>query len=509
MKIRNALISMYDKEGLDPLLEALNRHNVNIYASSGTAEFINNAGYNAMSTESITGISQILGGRVKTISTELFAGILAKESDSTEGIPVVFDLLVVDLYPFEETLKNTDNHSEIIEKIDIGGISLIRAGAKNYSRVAVLSSKSQYSNVIEEMDFLHGEVSIKTSKILAREAFALSSEYDSTISSYLSGAKGRNPSEPQSGEIIRMEKIRDLRYGENPHQNASLFRISDADVSISDFNILHGKAMSYNNYMDGDAAMNMAAGFREPACAIVKHANPCGIGTYETIAEAYELAHMSDPMSAYGSIVALNRPCDRQTAELVNQNFVEIIIAPSFEDGAVGILKSKKNIRILEGAYSNAPENNYRYIRGSMLIQERDNQPDNEFRFDTVSKRQPTEKEFEAMKFAWQAVRYVKSNGIVIANSHRTMGIGAGQMSRVDAVDIAIKKGGGSTAYTGGAALASDGFFPFADSIEKAYNAGIYAVIEPGGSRRDMEIIKACDERDMALVFTGRRHFLH
>ncbi|MFO8062634.1 MAG: bifunctional phosphoribosylaminoimidazolecarboxamide formyltransferase/IMP cyclohydrolase [bacterium] len=509
MNINNALISVYNKDGLEPLLEALERHNVNIYASSGTAQYINNAGYTARSTESITGISRMLGGRIKTINTELFAGILARESDSTEDIPVVFDMVIVDLYPFEETLNNTDNHNEIIEKIDIGGISLIRAAAKNYKRVAVLSSKDRYSDVIEEMDFLHGELSLKTSKILAREAFALSSEYDSVISLYLSGAGEKSSTDQSRTESIQMEKIRDLRYGENPHQNASIFRISDADISIADFNILHGKEMSYNNYMDGDAAMNIAAGFSEPACAIVKHANPCGIGTYETIAEAYELAHMSDPMSAYGSIVAINRPCDIQTAELINQNFVEIIIAPSFEEGAVDILTSKKNIRILEGAYSNAPEMNYRYITGSMLLQERDNQPDNEFHFDTVSKRRPTEKEFEAMKFAWQAVRYVKSNAIVIASSHRTMGIGAGQMSRVDAVDIAIRKGGGSTAYTGGSALASDGFFPFADSIEKAYNAGIYAIIEPGGSRRDMEIIKACDERDMALVFTGRRHFLH
>lgn len=507
MKIENVLISMFDKNGIDPLLEIFSNKGITVYATTSTAEYIENAGYTVKRTEEITGISSMLGGRVKTLNQDLFAGILARrDADDTGKIPVMFDMIIVDLYPFEKTVENTENESDIIEKIDIGGVSLIRAAAKNYRYVAVLSDKKQYENAAVLLKGENSDIDEMQRRKWANEAFASTMAYDCAINDYLRNT-GNYDFEGYRG--IMLNKGKHLRYGENPHQEARVYSIKGEKNSLVDFEQLHGKAMSYNNYYDTDAAINMVTLFDKPAVSIVKHANPCGMGTADTIEEAYELAHMTDPKSAYGSIVALNKECNAAVAELINSTFVEIVVAPEYDEQSIAILKRKKNIRILKGMYTDEHALTYKHINGGMLVQVKDNQQDSNALFDIVSKRQPTSKELEAMRFAFNVVRYIKSNGIVIATTQRTLGIGAGQMSRVDAVELAIKKGGSLAPYTGGAALASDGFFPFADSIEKAYKAGIYAIVEPGGSKRDMDVIRACDEYDMALVFTGRRHFLH
>lgn len=507
MKLKNVLISMFNKEGIENLLKIFSLNEVTIYATESTADYIQNKGYAVKRTEEITGISSMLCGRVKTLNQDLFAGILARRGiDNTDKIPVLFDMVIVDLYPFEETAQSTADENEILEKIDIGGVSLIRAAAKNYKYTAVLCRKEQYEEAEDILGKRNCSTDEKQRKKWANRAFAYTMEYDSAINDYL---RNTADSDEDNSRAVILNRGIPLRYGENPHQKAKIYSIKGENSGLMSFKQLHGKAMSYNNYCDTDAALNMISLFDKPAVSIVKHANPCGMAVGSTIEEAYEMAHMTDPKSAYGSIVALNRKCCRNTAQLINSTFVEIVTAPEFDEDALEILTRKKNIRILQGIYGNEHALTYKHINGGMLVQVMDNQRDNEIHYDIVSKRRPTEKEMEAMQFAFSVVRYVKSNGIVIATTQRTLGIGAGQMSRIDAVDIAIRKGGSLAAYTGGAAMASDGFFPFSDSIKKAYKAGIYAVIEPGGSKRDMDIIKACNENDMALVFTGRRHFLH
>ncbi len=505
MKIENVLISLFNKEGIEELIKVLKEHNINIYATTSTKKYIEEKGFdNIKSTEEITGISSILGGRVKTLNTDLFAGILARKGvDSTTDIPVLFDMVIVDLYPFEETYKNTKDENTLIEKIDIGGITLIRAAAKNYQYVVPVVYKDDYKTIINQLNENNGEIEEDISRKLAEKAFLRVLEYDSEIHKFFSYMNYSN-----NAKIIVIKKEDDLRYGENPHQKASVYKINNMK-SIIDFEVLHGKAMSYNNYMDIDAALNIAYSFEEPAAAIIKHTNPCGVGSADTIEEAYELAHLSDPKSAFGGIVALNRKCNLETALLIHSTFIEVVASPDYDEDALQLLMKKKNIRLLKGKYSMEFEDEYRYIQGGFLVQKKDNRFDREEDFEIVSYRPPTERERKAMMFAWRVARNVKSNGIVIATENRTLGIGAGQMSRIDAVDIAIKKSGGMAGYTGGSALASDGFFPFRDSIDAAYKAGIYAIIEPGGSRRDSEVIDACNEYDMALIFTHIRHFKH
>ncbi len=507
MIIKNALISLYNKNGIEVIMEALKQFNVTVYATESTEKYLSRIGYNVKKTEEITGISSLLGGRVKTLNEKLFSGILSYRNEmDKDSIPVLFDLVVSDLYPFADTVKTTCDHDEIIEKIDIGGVSLIRAAAKNHKYVGIICRKDQYNDAAKHIIMNKGSITDDMKREWAGEAFAFTMAYDSEINDYFRNTNANE--EKKSRAIILNESIK-LRYGENPHQEAKIYRISNSDESIMDFAIHHGKAMSYNNFYDLDAALNIISLYNEPAVTIVKHANPCGIGTGETINEAYELAYMSDPMSSFGGIVAMNRECNEETAEMINSSFIEIVCASSYEENAIKILSRKKNIRIIEGNYKNSNNMNYKHLNGSMLVQVKDNMNDNENIFSVISKRQPSEREWKAMKFAWRAVRYIKSNAIVITSDQRTLGIGAGQMSRVDAVDIAIKKCGVISSYTGGTALASDGFFPFRDSIDKASKAGITAIIEPGGSKNDLEIIQACDEYNMALVFTGKRHFLH
>ncbi|MGE3063568.1 MAG: bifunctional phosphoribosylaminoimidazolecarboxamide formyltransferase/IMP cyclohydrolase [bacterium] len=515
MKIRTVLLSLYNKDNIEILLEPLKKNSAILYATTSTAEHIRKIGYEVHTTEEITGISSMLDGRVKTLNTKLFAGILArKNSDSLEGIDVLFDMVVVDLYPFEEAFKSMkDAYAEedkMIEKIDIGGISLIRAGAKNYAEVSVISDMEDYKRVAAELTENDCEMSLETNRYLAYKAFNKTVSYDSAISRYFSMITGQTEMPKQINIILKRES--ELRYGENPHQRGSLYSIHPESLrrtGLHDLKVFNGKEMSFNNYLDLEAALNIVGIFKDPTAAIIKHNNPCGVGTSDVISEAYEYAYLSDPKSAYGGIVALNRTCDGETAAMMKNLFLEVIYAPDFTDEAKETLMKKKKLRLVAGNYSTHRELDFRNLSCSMLAQDKDSLFDGENLFQLVTEKEPTEKERKAMLFSWNVARNVKSNGIVIATPNRTFGIGGGQTSRVDAVDIAIKKAGGMSAYTGGSAVASDGFFPFRDSIDAIYKAGIYAVIQPGGSVNDKEVIEACNEYQIAMVFTNKRHFKH
>uniref|UniRef100_A0A7C3J6P8 Bifunctional purine biosynthesis protein PurH n=1 Tax=candidate division WOR-3 bacterium TaxID=2052148 RepID=A0A7C3J6P8_UNCW3 len=513
MKIKNALISLYKKDGIEELLEILKKYSVNIYATSSTAKYIKECGYDVHQTEEITGISELLGGRVKTLNTDLFAGILArKDKDDTSKIKVLFDLVVVDLYPFEEYFKNSKNPKEdldeLIEKIDIGGVSLIRAAAKNYKYVGIIVDKNDYKTIAKHIDENDGEIADYTLSLLAQKAFNRVVEYDSTIFKFFSIINENESMLPNNLNLI-LKKKSDLRYGENPHQKGSLYVVSGSRNSLADLKVIQGKEMSFNNYLDLDAAINITLSFEQPACSIIKHCNPCGVGVGDTISDAFQFAHISDPKSAFGGIIALNRECDEETAEMISPLFMEVIYAPSFSENSLKILSKKKNLRIVEGDVEINKEVELRSLSGCYLAQNKDNIQDNTSFFQVVTEKQPTEKEWAAIYFGWKVVRFVKSNAIVVATPNRTMGICGGQTSRVDAVEIALKKAGGMAAYTGGSALASDGFFPFRDSIDIIAKEGIYAIVQPGGSIKDKEVIEACNEHGISMVFTNVRHFKH
>jgi len=515
MKIKTVLLSLSDKSGIEILLERLKCFNVIFYATTSTAEHIKGMGYEVHLTEEITGISSMLDGRIKTLNTKLFAGILArKDKDNLQGIDVIFDMVIVDLYPFEISFKETKDPyqevSKLIEKIDIGGISLIRAAAKNYNYVTVITDKGDYNIIADELSENNCEISEDTNRLLALKAFNRTVSYDSAISEFFSMITNQSEMPKQINLILKKEF--ELRYGENPHQKGamySLFPKSLRNMGIHNLDVFHGKEMSYNNYLDLESAMNIVGQFSDPTAAIVKHNNPCGVGTSSSISEAYEYAYMSDPKSAFGGIVALNKKCDFDTAELLKTLFLEVIFAPEFDEESVNILTKKKNLRLVKGNLLINHGLEFKNVNNSMLVQDKDNVIDRENIIQIVTEKHPSDKELKAMMFAWNIVRNVKSNGIVIATSNRTYGIGAGQTSRVDAVDIAIKKAGGSSKYTGGSAIASDGFFPFRDSIDAIYNVGIYAIVQPGGSVNDKEVIDACNEYQIAMAFTNKRHFKH
>ncbi|MEO0281822.1 MAG: bifunctional phosphoribosylaminoimidazolecarboxamide formyltransferase/IMP cyclohydrolase [candidate division WOR-3 bacterium] len=513
MKIKNALISLYNKDGIENLLDTLKKYSVKIYATSSTAKYIKTLGYDVSETEEITGISELLGGRVKTLNTDLFAGILARrDKDDISKVKVLFDLVVVDLYPFEENFKNSKNPVEdlenLIEKIDIGGVSLIRAAAKNYKFVGVIVDKNDYKNIAEHIEKNNGSITESTLSLLAQKAFNRVVEYDSTIFKFFSIINQNESMLPNNLNLI-LKKKSDLRYGENPHQKGSLYVVSGSNRTLADLRVIQGKEMSFNNYLDLDAAINISLSFEQPACSIIKHCNPCGVGIGETISDAFQYAHISDPKSAFGGIIALNKECDEETAEMISPLFMEVLYAPSFSGNSLKILSKKKNLRIVEGEIDIKKEIELRSLTGCYLVQNKDNIQDNSSLFQVVTEKRPTEKEWAAIYFGWKVVRFVKSNAIVVATPNRTMGISGGQTSRVDAVEIALKKAGGMAAYTGGSALASDGFFPFRDSIDLIAKEGIYAIVQPGGSIKDQEVIEACNEYGISMVFTNVRHFKH
>lgn len=502
-KINSALISVYHKEGLEIIVRTLEKHNVKIYSTGGTWEFINNLGIDAIKVEDITGYPSIFDGRVKTLHPKVFGGILFIRDNETHqnevetyAIPS-FDLVIVDLYPFEETVKNSTDEAELIEKIDIGGISLIRAAAKNFNDVLVVSNRSQYQELYSLLEENACYSSLENRKKFALESFGISSAYDTAIFNWFDN---NNYSEFKVSE--KTSTI--LRYGENPHQKAKYF----GDLSAM-FEQLHGKEISYNNILDIDAAVNLISEFEETTCAILKHNNACGIASRPTLSDAWDAALEADPVSAFGGIIITNQIVDQLTAEKINKIFFEIIIAPDYTKTALEILKQKKNRIILIQKHRELKEKTYRSVLNGVLVQDRDAKIETEDDFNFITNLRPNEAQIADLLFANKVVKNTKSNAIVLVKNQQLLASGTGQTSRVDALKQAITKARSFDFDLQGAVMASDAFFPFSDSVEIAHEAGINAVIQPGGSIRDDETIEFCNKNNIAMVFTGIRHFKH
>ena len=521
IRVRRALISVSDKTGVADFAKSLAGLGVEILSTGGTAAALREAGLEVTDVSEFTGQEEILGGRVKTLHPRLHAALLARRDEpehmatlEREGIEPI-DLVCVNLYPFEEAVAGHEVPAEVaIENIDIGGPTMIRAAAKNHEGVAVVVKPESYDAVCAELEETGGEVSASTRHWLANEAFAQTARYDAAISRWFSAEYEEFPEHL----AIAYEKVLDLSYGENPHQRAALY--SEAGIRshvLSRVSKLHGRALSFNNVLDLDSARRLVEDFEEPACVIVKHNNPCGVAVGDDALQAYEKALACDPVSAYGGVIALNRPIGVPLAEALHENFVEVLIAPGYEDGALDVLQQKEAIRILCGEERRAPdpvERDAKRVLGGLLIQDRDGDPEPRELMEVVTKTQPREEQWRDMLFAWTVVRHVRSNAIVIAKDGATLGIGAGQMSRVDSVRLAVEKcrdarGDEAGALLAGSAVASDAFFPFADGPQAAIEAGATSVIEPGGSKRDAEVIEACDAAGVAMVFTKHRHFRH
>jgi phosphoribosylaminoimidazolecarboxamide formyltransferase/IMP cyclohydrolase len=515
-KIKNALVSVYNKEGIVDFFSSLCDFGIKIVATSGTARILLENDVKVDKVEDIFNISELLDGRVKTLHPDIFASILEDRSKETHISQLKelnlepIDLVVVNLYPFQDGLQKGEKEEDLIELIDIGGVSLLRAAAKNYKYCIPIFSPSQYNEFIDEIKRNNGEVTIEYRKKQAMETFKNTFKYDQIISKYFRG----EIKEEEFPEIFAFDynKVLDLRYGENPHQKSALYSESSNKKSIINSEVLSGKAMSYNNWMDADTAVSVVSEFEKSCVSIVKHAAPCGVGVGDNIYDAFNRAYITDPVSSFGGIVAANREIDLETANDIITSYFEVIIAPSFSDDALKTLKKKKNMRIIKlypEVLSVSKQTKFYSIKGGLLIQESDSIIDNVDEWELVSDTKPTDKELQALDFAWKVVKWVKSNGIVIAIENRTIGIGTGQPSRVDSVELAVKKAGAQGHHTAGTVLASDGFFPFRDSIDEAAKAGITAIVEPGGSIRDQEVIDAANEHEIALIFTGKRHFRH
>jgi phosphoribosylaminoimidazolecarboxamide formyltransferase/IMP cyclohydrolase len=521
IRVRRALVSVSDKTGVADFAKTLIALGVEVLSTGGTASALREAGLEVTDVAELTGQEEILGGRVKTLHPRLHAALLARRSDPEhmavlegEGIEPI-DLVCVNLYPFERTVSAEEVDPEAaVENIDIGGPTMIRAAAKNHEGVAVVVKPESYDAVCAELEESGGEISASTRHWLANEAFAQTARYDAAISRWFSTSYEDFPEHL----TIAYEKELDLAYGENPHQRAALY--SEAGVRshiLSGVAKLHGRALSFNNVLDLDSARRLTEDFDRPACTIVKHNNPCGVAVGDDALDAYRRALACDPMSAFGGVIAVNRAIGMELAEALHENFVEVLIAPGFEDGALEILQQKESIRILcdeERRQRDPTERDMKRVRGGLLIQDRDGDPEPRELMETMTKTEPTEEQWRDMLFAWTVVRHVRSNAIVIAKDGATLGIGAGQMSRVDAVRLAVEKcrdarGEEAGTLLAGAAVASDAFFPFADGPQAAIDAGATAVIQPGGSKRDAEVIGACDEGGIAMVFTKHRHFRH
>ncbi len=517
-KVRHALISVSDKTGLEEFARVVSEtYNVAIFSTGGTFRFLKEKGIPVKKVEDLTRTPEILGGRVKTLHPAVFAGILARRNEDSDmktleemGYPA-FDLVVVNLYPFTDTIKKENvTEAECIENIDIGGVALLRAAAKNMEFVTVISSPEDYTGVINEMEYEKG-IREETRGQLAQKAFQHTAEYDAAIATYLS----KNNELPEV-MTLGLKRSMILRYGENPHQRAAFYLQpkgsslleGDKESSVAHARQLHGKELSYNNISDTDGAWELVREFEEPAVAIIKHANPCGVGRASSMVEAYKLALECDPVSAFGGIVALNRTVDKPAAEEIAKIFTEVVIAPKFEQDALEVLTKKKNLRLLETGEMTpkSPAFLIKSVTGGILVQERDLgiiKPDD---LKVVSDEQPEADDVEGLLFAWKVVKWVKSNAIVYTTKDQTLGIGAGQMSRVDSARFAAQKAQKSLE---GAYMASDAFFPFRDSVDFAAEQGIRAIIQPGGSVRDQESIDAANERHIIMVFTGMRHFRH
>lgn len=516
--IKRALISVSDKSGIVEFSKALQAQGVEILSTGGTYKLLCENGINAVEVSEYTGFPEMMDGRVKTLHPKVHGGILARRGQDDEvmaehGINAI-DMVVVNLYPFEKTVANPDcSLEDAIENIDIGGPTMVRAAAKNNAFVNIVVNASDYDAIIEEMKQNNGGTSQATRFDLAIKAYEHTAAYDGAIANYF-GTKVPGGSEDFARTFnAQFTKQSDLRYGENSHQKSAFYVEKNAPKgTISTAVQLQGKELSYNNIADTDAALECVKQYDEPACVIVKHANPCGVAVAVNIGEAYDLAFATDTESAFGGIIAFNRELDGPTAAAIcERQFVEVIIAPSISDSAKQAVAEKKNVRLLEcGQWGDTVHDmDYKRVNGGLLLQDRDNGVITASDLKVVTKRQPTEAEIRDLLFTWKVAKFVKSNAIVYGKDGRTVGVGAGQMSRVNSARIAGIKAEHAGLEVKGSVMASDAFFPFRDGIDNAANAGISCVIQPGGSIRDEEVIAAADEADMAMVFTGMRHFRH
>jgi len=520
IRIDRALISVSDKTGLAELSQALHSMGVQLISTGGTANFLRERKIPVIDVSEHTGFPEILDGRVKTLHPKIHGGLLGMRDKPSHRAQMKeqdiqpIDMVVVNLYPFRETAaKEGATYPEVIEQIDIGGPSMIRSAAKNHASVAVVTDPRDYGWIVEEMKTHAGALGDATRFTLAQKAFAATASYDSAIAAFFAervwsseGAQKQGAVLPAS-EVLSLEKVADLRYGENPHQRAALYRkVSEPSFGVAGAEVLHGKELSYNNLLDSDNAWNLVLEFDKPAAAVIKHTNPCGVAQADRLADAYTLARDCDPVSAYGSVIAFNRSVDAGTATEINKTFVEVVLAPDYAADALAILKQKKNTRLLKVRSDEPLVLQHRQIGGGFLVQDKDVHYLRPEDLKTVTKCEPTPEELEALLFGWRVVKHVKSNAIVFANASRMLGIGAGQTSRVDAVKWGAMK---ATLPLEGCALASDAFFPFPDGLLMAANYGVKAVIQPGGSIRDQEVIDAANEHGIAMIFTGIRHFKH
>lgn len=542
-KITRALISVSDKTGILAFGKALAEQGVQIISTGGTAKSLRDAGLDVTEVSEVTGFPEMMDGRVKTLHPKIHGAFLALR-DNDEHVQAMqthdiepIDLVVINLYPFEETIaKDGVTLAEAVENIDIGGPAMIRSASKNWREVAVVTDPRLYDGIINELKENEGSLTLETRQRLATLAYTRTASYDLAISSYLARQLSNadleflepyNPLENlvfiESGDLddadpesdsfraartVHIEKIADLRYGENPHQKAALYR-SGEEGGIANSVQLHGKEMSYNNYVDAEAAWNLVQDFEQLAVAIIKHTNPSGVGIGASNEEAYRRALSTDPVSAFGGIVAFNRKVDAQVAASVNEVFTEVVIAPEFDGDALEIFKAKKNLRVLTVGLSSNRGTEYKQISGGFLVQDADSHRLSQAELKFVTERKPNEQEMRAMLLAWNVCKHVKSNAIVFANEHQTIGVGAGQMNRVDSVRMAAMRAERFKLPLKGSVLASDAFFPFRDNVDEAAKFGISAIIQPGGSVKDDESIAAANEHGLAMAFTGIRHFKH
>jgi phosphoribosylaminoimidazolecarboxamide formyltransferase/IMP cyclohydrolase len=518
MKIRCAFISVWDKEAVMPLARSLQHYGVRIIASPGTATHLASHGINAESIEKLFSLSPMLGGRVKTLHPYVFAPILASKQNSKhmEELDEVglkpFDMVVVELYPFERVFQKQVKLDEAIELIDIGGVALVRAAAKNFQSVAVICQQSQYRETIEELEKHNGTLPEEVRRKLAIEAFALTASYDAAIQQYFMRVLGHQASRLN----LSFNYLWQPRYGENPHQQAYVYSVPHRMCyALTDAKQHQGKQLSFNNLLDANAALELVMEFEEPTAVIVKHNNACGVSCASTIEEAMENAYNADPKSAFGGIIALNRRCTEKVASFLTSFFNEVVLAPAYSDSALRVLSSKPNVRVLElpldkvtcdGCSNVLCRYELRQLKGAMLLQERDTVKEDLTKWRVVSAAKPSSEQMKEMLFAWKVCKHLKSNAIVVSKNLTTQGMGMGQTNRVDAARHALERAGKEARN---AVLASDGFIPFEDTVQLAAKAGIAAIVEPGGSIRDKEVVRAADEFGIALVFTGTRHFRH
>jgi phosphoribosylaminoimidazolecarboxamide formyltransferase/IMP cyclohydrolase len=506
--IKRALISVSDKTGITEFARALHELDIEIISTGGTSKLLREANIPVLDVADITQFPEMMDGRLKTLHPKIHGGILGlRDTHATTAMAHAIgwiDLVIVNLYPFAATIKNPDaTYDDAVENIDIGGPTMIRAAAKNQGWVGVIVEPMDYEKVLVELRDTNC-LSFSLRKQLATKAFGHTAAYDALIYDYLD--KKALPAASSAPLTLTLDKFADLRYGENPHQAASAYVVAGHGEGILQARQHQGKQLSYNNITDADAALACVQEFTEPACVIVKHANPCGAAVARTIEEAYTNAFNADSQAAFGGIIALNRPCNKALAEAISKVFIEVVIAPDYSAEALAIFATKPNLRVLELTLASGAKQELKFVTGGVLIQDKDAAIITHNELTVVTSRQPDAAQLDAMLFAWRVLKHIKSNAILIANAAHTLGVGAGQVARIDAVNIALTKAAGKTQ---GAVLASDAFFPFRDSIDSLANTGIRAVIQPGGSVKDADVIAACNDLGIAMVFTGKRCFKH